>query len=86
VSRRTGLGAVVKRNFHPLSGVEPPIIRPVAQRFTTELSRLLLVWVGFTKPPIENTVTQIGLYRQRIYSSGRNVVSLRVKVQQCGLK
>jgi hypothetical protein len=26
---------------HPLSGIEPPIIQPVAQRCTTELSRFL---------------------------------------------
>jgi hypothetical protein len=28
-------------NFHPLSGQEPLIIQPVAQRYTTEISWLL---------------------------------------------
>jgi hypothetical protein len=31
-----------EKNSQPLSGLEPPIIQPVAQRYTTELSRLLL--------------------------------------------
>jgi hypothetical protein len=30
-----------EKNSHPLSGLEPPIIQPVAQRCTTELTRLL---------------------------------------------
>jgi hypothetical protein len=30
-----------EKNSQPLSGFEPPIIKPVAQRYTTELSRLL---------------------------------------------
>jgi hypothetical protein len=38
---RSGLGGVEK-NSQPLSGLEPPIMQPVAQRYTTELSRLLL--------------------------------------------
>jgi hypothetical protein len=29
-----------QKNFQPLPGLEPPIIQPVAQRYTTELSRL----------------------------------------------
>jgi hypothetical protein len=29
-----------EKNFQPLPGLEPPIIQPVAQRCTTELSRL----------------------------------------------
>jgi hypothetical protein len=37
---RTGRGSEEK-NFWPLPGIEPPIIEPVAQRYTTELSRLL---------------------------------------------
>jgi hypothetical protein len=28
-----------QKNSQPLSGLEPPIIQPVAQRYTTELSR-----------------------------------------------
>jgi hypothetical protein len=31
-----------EKNSQPLSGLEPPYIQPVAQRYTTELSRLLL--------------------------------------------
>jgi hypothetical protein len=30
-----------KKDSHPLPGLEPPIIQPVAQRCTTELSGLL---------------------------------------------
>jgi hypothetical protein len=32
-----------ERNSQPLPGLEPPIIQPVAQRYTNELSRLLFV-------------------------------------------
>jgi hypothetical protein len=38
---RSGRGGEEK-NSHPLPGLEPPIIEPVAQRYTTELSRLTL--------------------------------------------
>jgi hypothetical protein len=37
---RSGRGGEEK-NSQPLPGLEPPIIQPVAQRYTTELSRLL---------------------------------------------
>jgi hypothetical protein len=30
-----------EKNFQPLLGLKPPIIQPIAQRYTTELSRLL---------------------------------------------
>jgi hypothetical protein len=30
-----------EKNFQPLSEIEPPIIQPIAQRYTTELSQLL---------------------------------------------
>jgi hypothetical protein len=36
---RSGRGGEEK-NSQPLPGLEPPIIQPVAQRYTTELSRL----------------------------------------------
>jgi len=36
---RSGLGGVEK-NSQPLLGLEPPIIQPVAQRYTIELYRL----------------------------------------------
>jgi hypothetical protein len=36
-----GLDALAKeKNSQPLPGLEPPIIQPVAHRYTTELSRL----------------------------------------------
>jgi hypothetical protein len=31
-----------EKNSQPLPGLEPPIIQPVAQRYTTELSRIKL--------------------------------------------
>jgi hypothetical protein len=38
---RAGLDAVAERkNSQPLPGLETPIIQPVAQRYTTELSRV----------------------------------------------
>jgi hypothetical protein len=39
---RAGLDAVVKIS-QPLPGLKPPIIQPVAQRYTTELSQLFLL-------------------------------------------
>jgi hypothetical protein len=36
---RSGRGGEEK-NSHPLPGLKPPIIQPVAQRYTTELSTL----------------------------------------------
>jgi hypothetical protein len=42
VGPRAGLDAVVKKNFQPLSGLELSIIQSVAQRYTTQLSWLLL--------------------------------------------
>jgi hypothetical protein len=39
---RSGHGGEEK-NSQPLSGIELPIIQPVAQRYTTELSRLLFI-------------------------------------------
>jgi hypothetical protein len=43
VGSRAGLDAVLKRKISLLlPGLEPPTIQPVAQRYTTELSRLLL--------------------------------------------
>jgi hypothetical protein len=38
---RSGRGSEEKNSQH-LPGPEPPIIQPLAQRYTTELSRLLL--------------------------------------------
>jgi hypothetical protein len=31
-----------EKNSQPLPGLEPPIIQPIAQRYTTELSRVLI--------------------------------------------
>jgi hypothetical protein len=39
---RSGCGGEEK-NSQPLPGLEPPIIQPVAQRCTTELSRVLMM-------------------------------------------
>jgi hypothetical protein len=51
VDPRAILDAVVKGNIpSPLSGLEPPIIQPVAQRYTTELTRLLHVSLYHTIP------------------------------------
>jgi hypothetical protein len=38
---RSGRGSEEK-NSQPLLGLEPPITQPVAQRYTTELSRLII--------------------------------------------
>jgi hypothetical protein len=47
VGPRASLDAVVKRkNSQPLPGLEPLIMQPVAQRYTTELSQLLFVSFG----------------------------------------
>jgi hypothetical protein len=47
VGPRAVLGAMVKRkNFKPLLELEPPIIQPVAQRYTIELSRLSFIEHG----------------------------------------
>jgi hypothetical protein len=41
---RAVLDAVMKKkNFQPLPGLEPALIQPVAQGYTTELSRFLLL-------------------------------------------
>jgi hypothetical protein len=40
---KTGLDAVYEeKNLQPLSRPEPPIIQPLTQRYTTELSRLIV--------------------------------------------
>jgi hypothetical protein len=39
---RSGRGGEEK-NSQPLLGLEPPIIQPVAQRYTTEMSRILSI-------------------------------------------
>jgi hypothetical protein len=49
VGHTAGLEAVVKINSHPLSGLELPIIQPVAQRYTNELSRLSVVRLAAIK-------------------------------------
>jgi hypothetical protein len=45
---RSGCGGEEK-NSQPLSAHEPPIIQPVDQRHTTELSRLLISVVKYLK-------------------------------------
>jgi hypothetical protein len=39
LDRRLGIGE--EKNSHPLSGLKPPVIQPIAQCYTTELSWLL---------------------------------------------
>jgi hypothetical protein len=60
VDPRAGLDAVAKRKIlSPCRDSNPPIIQPVVQRYTTELSRLLIlesvlkklvarVWIGLS--------------------------------------
>jgi hypothetical protein len=43
---RPGRGGEEK-NSQPLPGLEPPIIQPLAQRYTAELSRLLMMMMIF---------------------------------------
>jgi hypothetical protein len=43
VSPRSGRGGEEKY-FQTLRGLEPPIVRPVAQRYTAELTRLLVIY------------------------------------------
>jgi hypothetical protein len=42
---RSGRGGE-KKNSQSLPGLDPPIIQPVAQRYTTELSRLKITYVN----------------------------------------
>jgi hypothetical protein len=76
-------------NSQPLTGLEPPIIQPVAHRHTTELSRLLK-WSG--KVYILNS-THVTKYLQRISAEMapfRNIekgiwkIPLRQVVSTCG--
>jgi hypothetical protein len=41
VGPRAGLDAVVKKNTQLLPGLAPPIIQPVARRYTAELFRVI---------------------------------------------
>jgi hypothetical protein len=43
VGLRAGLDAVVKKKFPTPTGTRTPIIQPIAQRYTSELFRLLNV-------------------------------------------
>jgi hypothetical protein len=36
-----------EKNSQPLSGLEPPIIQPVAQHYTTKLSQLILLFCTY---------------------------------------
>jgi hypothetical protein len=38
-----------EQNSQPLPGLEPTIVQPVAQRYTTELSRLLVTYIANIK-------------------------------------
>jgi hypothetical protein len=54
VGCRAGLDTVVKSS-QPLTGLEPPIIQPVAQWYTTELTRPLysIIYVILTRKHAE---------------------------------
>jgi hypothetical protein len=54
VGIRTGLDAVVRRKFPAPTELESPIIQPVAQRYTTELT-----WLLFTEYKRLNTFLKI---------------------------
>jgi hypothetical protein len=41
VGPRAGLDTIVKEKFQTLPGPEPLIVQPIAQRYTTELHRLM---------------------------------------------
>jgi hypothetical protein len=48
VGSRAGLGTVVKRKIpSPCRDSNPPIIEPVAQRYTTELTRLPFIILNY---------------------------------------
>jgi hypothetical protein len=68
-----------EKNSHPLSGLEHPIIQPVAQRYTTEVSRFL----GPTKPPIK-WVTRGSLPGDKTAGARRYPpTSLQCRGQEC---
>jgi hypothetical protein len=47
---RAGMDALVRRKIPiSLTGLEPPIINPVAQRYTTELTRLCIILIYFLR-------------------------------------
>jgi hypothetical protein len=48
---RSGRGGEEK-NSQPLPGLKPPVIQPIEQRYTTELSRLLLT--AYSKAELKN--------------------------------
>jgi hypothetical protein len=53
-----------EKSFQPLPGLEPPIIKPVAQHYTTELSRLLnLCFAKENKLTGGNIFTKITILR-----------------------
>jgi hypothetical protein len=65
-----------EKNSQPLLGLEPPIIQPVAQRYTTELSRLLGygyegICVGiFMTTLTRGTIWNLLQYRRNIHRRG----------------
>jgi hypothetical protein len=44
-----------EKNSQPLPGLEPPIIQPAAQRYTTELARLLGIGQGLATSHLKKT-------------------------------
>jgi hypothetical protein len=66
---RSGCGGEEK-NSQPLPGLELPIIQPVAQRYTTELSRLLTIEEKKDKVVLDLLK---GMYRREKEQNGRGL-------------
>jgi hypothetical protein len=67
-----------EKNSQPLPGLEPPIIQPVAQRYTAELSRFLrrvLVVQYLDKLKGFQLNPQLAVYKKR----SENLISIRVQ-------
>jgi hypothetical protein len=82
---RSGFGGEEK-NSQPLPGLEPPIIQRVAQRYTTELSRLpnMYVWnIIFTWKAVEilRYVAALSLGGDCVYFPLRLIPVLKIKIQ-----
>jgi hypothetical protein len=71
---RSGHGGEEK-NSQPLQGFEPPIMQPVAQRYTAELSRLLssnswwIICVSFTSSHVNSAIWSLLCIRPAVLTS-----------------
>jgi hypothetical protein len=59
---------VKEKNSQPLPGLEPPIIQPVAQRYTTELSRLHDHWESCRNKTLSKKHPQQLQHRRRNFT------------------